>query len=205
LAVKIRLRRMGKKKRPIYKIVAADVRSPRDGKFLEALGLYNPLTDPHTVDIKEDRVLYWLSNGAQPTKTVKSLLRQKGITLKNELIKRGTSEEEIEAKLSEWEKLKEAGASQKVKKKKISKKAKSKEKVSEESGKPEEASKESADIAEGAKDAEVAKDIKDTKNAEVVEDANVDEDAKNAKADKADEGTAEVKGAASDKNGADKE
>ncbi len=202
MAVKIRLRRMGKKKRPIYKIVAADVRSPRDGKFLEALGLYNPLTDPHTVDIKEERVLYWLSNGAQPTKTVKSLLRQKGITLKNELIKRGTSEEEIEVKLSEWGKLKEAGVSKKVKKKKISKKAKSKEEVSEESGKPEETSKESTDIAEGVKDAEVAKD---TKNAEVAEDSKVVEDAKNTKVDKADEGTAEVKGAASDKNGADKE
>lgn len=172
MAVKIRLRRMGKKKQPIYKIVAADVRSPRDGKFLEALGLYNPLTDPHTIDIKEERVLYWLSNGAQPTKTVKSLLRQKGITLKNELIKRGTSEEEIEAKLSEWEKLKEAGASQKVKKEKISKKAKSKDEVSEESGKPEETSEESSEIAEDAK---------------------------------VDEGTAEVKGAASDENDADKE
>ncbi|GMR25175.1 MAG: hypothetical protein BMS9Abin39_0456 [Ignavibacteria bacterium] len=199
---------MGKKKRPIYKIVAADVRSPRDGKFLEALGLYNPLTDPHTVDIKEERVLYWLSNGAQPTKTVKSLLRQKGITLKNELIKRGTSEEEIEAKLSEWEKLKEAGASQKVKKKKISKKAKSKEEVSKESGKPEETSEESTEItedAEVANDAEVVEDAKDTKNAEVAEDSKVVEDAKNTKVDKADEGTAEVKGAASDKNGADKE
>ncbi|MCH7769693.1 MAG: 30S ribosomal protein S16 [Bacteroidetes bacterium] len=181
MAVKIRLRRMGKKKRPIYKIVAADVRSPRDGKFLEALGLYNPLTDPHTVDIKEERVLYWLSKGAQPTKTVKSLLRQKGITLKNELIKRGANEEEIEAKLSEWEKLKEAGASQKVKKKKISKKAKSKEEVSEKSGKPEETSEDSSEIAEDAKDDKVAEDAK------------------------ADESTAEVKGAASDENDADKE
>lgn len=199
MAVKIRLKRMGKKKRPIYKIVAADVRSPRDGKFLEALGLYNPLTDPHTVDIKEDRVLYWLSNGAQPTKTVKSLLRQKGITLKNELIKRGNSEEEIEAKLSEWKKLKEAGASQKVNKKKISKKAKSKEKVSEGSGKPEDTSKESSEIAEVTEDAKVVED------AEVTEAAKVVEDTKNAKVGKADEGTAEVKGAASDKNGADKE
>lgn len=190
---------MGKKKQPIYKIVAADVRSPRDGKFLEALGLYNPLTDPHTVDIKEERVLYWLSNGAQPTKTVKSLLRQKGITLKNELIKRGTNEEEIEAKLSEWEKLKEAGASQKVRKKKISKKAKSKEKVSEESDKPEETSEESSEIAEVAKVVEDAKADEDAKDAK---DAKVTEDAKVAKAD---EGTAEVKGAASDENDAGKE
>ncbi len=60
MAVKLRLRRMGKKKQPIYKVVAADSRSPSDGKFLEAIGLYNPLTNPHTVEIKEDRALYWL-------------------------------------------------------------------------------------------------------------------------------------------------
>jgi small subunit ribosomal protein S16 len=67
---------MGKKKQPIYKVVAADSRSPRDGKFLEDVGLYNPLTKPHTVDLKEDRVSYWLDKVAQPTDTVKSLLKQ---------------------------------------------------------------------------------------------------------------------------------
>ena len=56
MAVKLRLRRMGKKKQPIYKVVAADARAPRDGKFLESIGIYNPLTDPHTVEIKEDRL-----------------------------------------------------------------------------------------------------------------------------------------------------
>ncbi|MFC2094129.1 30S ribosomal protein S16, partial [Bacteroidota bacterium] len=126
MAVKLRLRRMGKKKQPIYKIVAADARSPRDGKFLEALGLYNPLTNPHTVDVKEERILYWLSNGAQPTNTVKSLLRDKGIILKNDLIKRGLDEEKIESELSEWQKLKEASATSKAKKKKVSRKAKAK-------------------------------------------------------------------------------
>lgn len=133
MAVKLRLRRMGKKKQPIYKIVAADVRSPRDGRFLESIGLYNPLTNPHTVDLKEDRVLYWLSNGAQPTKTVKSLLRQNGITLKNELIKRGVAEDKIESELSEWKKDKEAKAEAKDKKKKISRKAKAKQEAPEES------------------------------------------------------------------------
>lgn len=102
---------MGKKKQPIYKIVAADARSPRDGKFIEDLGLYNPLTKPHTVNLKEERVNYWLSNGAQPTDTVKSLLRQKGITLKKELQKRGLSEEKIAEELEKWEKMKEASVS----------------------------------------------------------------------------------------------
>ena len=92
MAVKLRLRRMGKKKQPIYKVVAADARSPRDGKFLEAVGVYNPLTNPHTVDLKEDRVNYWLDHGAQPTDTVKSLLSQKGINLKRDLARRKFSD-----------------------------------------------------------------------------------------------------------------
>ena len=120
MAVKLRLRRMGKKKQPIYKVVAADSRSPRDGKFLESVGLYNPLTNPHTIDLKEDRVFYWLNNGAQPTDTVKSLLRQKGITLKKDLIKKGFSEEKIQEELNKWEKLKEASGKKSKGKKKAS-------------------------------------------------------------------------------------
>lgn len=118
MAVKLRLRRMGKKKQPIYKIVAADSRSPRDGKFLEAVGLYNPLTNPHTVEISEDRVQHWLNNGAQPTLTVKSLLRKKGILLKQDLKKRGFSEDRVKAEIENWEKQVEAKATQKSSKKK---------------------------------------------------------------------------------------
>jgi len=108
LSVKLRLRRMGKKKQPLYKVVAADSRSPRDGKFLESIGLYNPLTDPSIIEIKEDRALYWLGVGAQPTETVKSLLSKKGILLKRELIRKGLSEDKVEAELESWNKLKEA-------------------------------------------------------------------------------------------------
>jgi small subunit ribosomal protein S16 len=99
---------MGKKKQPLYKVVAADSRSPRDGKFLESIGLYNPLTDPSIIEIKEDRALYWLGVGAQPTETVKSLLSKKGILLKRELIRKGLSEDKVEAELESWNKLKEA-------------------------------------------------------------------------------------------------
>lgn len=141
MAVKLRLRRMGKKKQPIYKVVAADTRSPRDGKFLEAVGIYNPLTNPHTVDLKEDRVHYWLDNGAQPTDTVKSLLRQKGITLKKELTKKKLSEEKIQEELENWQKLKEAGAAKKVQKKK-SKKELAKEQKAEQEKKDAAAKKE---------------------------------------------------------------
>lgn len=108
MAVKLRLRRMGKKRQPIYKVVAADSRSPRDGKFLEAIGNYNPKANPHFVEIKEDRALYWLRVGAQPTDTVRSLLRQTGITLKRELIKKGLPAEQIEAKMEEWRSKKTA-------------------------------------------------------------------------------------------------
>jgi len=77
--VKIRLRRVGATKRPSYRIVAADSRSPRDGRFLEILGYYNPLTDPATVVIKEERVRYWVEHGAQPTEVVARLIAQRGV------------------------------------------------------------------------------------------------------------------------------
>ena len=126
MAVKLRLRRMGKKKQPIYKMVATDSRSPRDGKFLEAVGFYNPLTNPHTLDLKEDRIMYWLNVGAQPSHTVKSLLRQKGITLKKELLSKGLDEEKIKSELENWQKLKEASSKKKTEKR-LSRKAKAKQ------------------------------------------------------------------------------
>ncbi len=131
MAVKLRLRRMGKKKQPVYKVVAADARSPRDGKFIEAIGLYNPKTDPAIIEIAEDRALYWLNVGAQPTTTVKGLLSKKGILLKKELLKSGKSEEEINAVLDDWLKAKEAALISK--KKKADKKQKVEEKTEEKS------------------------------------------------------------------------
>ncbi|MFN8590138.1 MAG: 30S ribosomal protein S16 [Thermomicrobiales bacterium] len=77
--VKLRLRRMGAKKRPSYRIVAADSRSPRDGAFIESVGFYDPITDPATVKIDMDRARHWLSVGAQPTETVQSLFKKAGV------------------------------------------------------------------------------------------------------------------------------
>jgi len=108
LAVKLRLRRMGKKRQPVYKLVAADSRSPRDGRFIESFGLYNPKTEPSTVEINEERALYWLGVGAQPTTTVKNLLSAEGILYKRDLMKQGLSEEEIAKKMEEWLKQREA-------------------------------------------------------------------------------------------------
>ena len=76
MAVKIRLARTGAKKRPFYRIVATDARSPRDGRFLEKLGTYNPLTEEGTIELKRDRVEYWLGTGAQPTEVVRRILRK---------------------------------------------------------------------------------------------------------------------------------
>ena len=133
MAVKLRLRRLGKKKQPIYKIVAADSRSPRDGKFIEAIGLYNPLTKPASLDINEDRALYWLNNGAQPTDTVRSLLSQKGIMLERHLRKKGVAEEKIKEELEKFQKLREAKLStvKTKKKKKAASEEKKQETVSE--------------------------------------------------------------------------
>jgi len=77
--VKIRLRRTGKKKKPSYRVVVADARAPRDGRFIESIGHYNPLTDPPTIVIDEEKALKWLQQGAKPTETVVSLLRRLGI------------------------------------------------------------------------------------------------------------------------------
>ena len=74
--VKIRLRRMGATKAPYYRVVVADSRDPRDGKFIEEIGTYNPLTDPATIQIDMERAKYWISNGAQPTDTVRGLLKK---------------------------------------------------------------------------------------------------------------------------------
>jgi len=79
MAVKIRLRRMGAKKAPYYRIVVADSRYPRDGRFIEEIGVYNPLKDPAEIKVDADKAKQWISNGAQPTDTVKAILKKNGI------------------------------------------------------------------------------------------------------------------------------
>ena len=80
MAVKIRLRRMGQKKAPFYRIIVADSRSPRDGKFIDEIGYYNPLTEPVEFKVNEEKVTKWLANGAQPTDVVKRLFTEAGLT-----------------------------------------------------------------------------------------------------------------------------
>jgi small subunit ribosomal protein S16 len=106
MSVKIRLQRHGKKQKPFYWIVAADARSKRDGKFLEKLGIYNPNTNPATVDLNLDKAVQWLHNGAQPTDTARAILSYKGALLKHHLdggVRKGAlTQEQADAKLATW-------------------------------------------------------------------------------------------------------
>jgi|SRR5690554_4870777 len=118
MAVKIRLARRGRKKLALYDVVVADARAPRDGRFIEKIGTYNPNTDPASININDDRALKWLLNGAQPTDTVKAMLSYRGVLLKKHLrigvIKGAVSEEEAEKRFEEWKERKEAAISGKI-------------------------------------------------------------------------------------------
>jgi small subunit ribosomal protein S16 len=106
MATKIRLQRHGKKGKPFYYIVVADSRAPRDGRFIERLGSYNPNTNPATIDINFDKTLDWVNNGAQPTDTCRAILSYKGVLYKKHLqggLKKGAlTEEQVEEKFNAW-------------------------------------------------------------------------------------------------------
>ena len=106
MPVKIRLTRRGKKKAPFYHIVIADSRAPRDGRFIESIGRYNPNTNPATIELDFDRALDWLTKGAQPTDTCRAILSYKGVLMKKHLldgVKKGAfNEEQAEAKFQTW-------------------------------------------------------------------------------------------------------
>lgn len=111
--VKLRLRREGKKGYPVYKLVAADSRSPRDGRFLELIGHYNPNLEPSKIDFNEARVEYWLRNGARPTDTVRALLRRTGFWLRWTLIRQGKDDETV-AKVTERWRMQDAERSKRI-------------------------------------------------------------------------------------------
>jgi len=100
--VRIRLQRHGRKKKPYYHIVAADIRKKRDGGIIDDLGRYNPVANPKTISLETDRVIYWLQNGAQPSEAVKGLLKAEGIYYRLHLIRWGKSAEEIEQTIADW-------------------------------------------------------------------------------------------------------
>lgn len=112
MATKIRLQRHGKKGKPFFHIIATDARTPRDGRFIEKLGVYDPTSNPATIDIHFDRCLHWVKVGAEPTNTAKAILTYKGVLLKNHLdkgvVKGALTQDQANAKFEKWIKEKEA-------------------------------------------------------------------------------------------------
>jgi small subunit ribosomal protein S16 len=101
--VRIRLRRIGLKGQPTYRVVAADKEAPRDGRFLEILGVYNPRTNPATIHLKEDRVYHWMKNGALPTESVEQVFKSAGVLARFERFKKGESVEALVKEAQEAE------------------------------------------------------------------------------------------------------
>lgn len=119
--LRIRLQRKGRKKRPIWHIVVADSRSPRDGRIIEQIGRYDNVTEKKEVVLNEERVFYWLDSGAQPSDTVRKILRREGLLYKRHLMNWGKSEEEIEEALSEWKAYRDSKDEDKASRKEQSK------------------------------------------------------------------------------------
>ncbi len=200
--VKLRLKRIGKKKKPFYRIVAADSRAARDGRFIEMVGTYDPIAKPHVVECKEDRIFHWLSNGAQPTDTVKGLLRGKGLWLKWTLTKQGADEAKIASEMEAWEseqveKAKRAeNKAAKADSEKVKKKAAEEEetkKVEAAASAPEEVVEEATDEVKAETTApkeETAEEVKADATAPVEE---VDEEAKTEKTAKKENSEDETK------------
>ncbi|MFN4197915.1 MAG: 30S ribosomal protein S16 [Flavobacterium sp.] len=170
MPVRIRLQRHGKKGKPFYWIVAADSRAKRDGKFLEKLGVYNPNTNPATIDLNLDSAVQWLHNGAQPTDTARAILSYKGALLKHHLdggVRKGAlTQEQADAKLAAW--LEEKANAVNAKKDGLSK-AKADAKA--EALKAEKAANEKrmAAMAEAAKAEEAVEEVAEEATEEVVE------------------------------------
>ena len=130
MAVKLRLKRIGRRKRPFYRIVAIDSRTRRDGAEIERLGWYDPLRTDVAVELQEDRIIHWLKQGAQPSETVNNILKEIGLKYKIHLMKEGKSEEQIASLLTEWQLRQEENRAIQLEKKEAKKKADAKAKTS---------------------------------------------------------------------------
>ena len=160
MATKIRLQRNGRKSYAFYSIVIADARAPRDGRFTEKIGTYNPNTNPATVDLNFDRALYWVMTGAQPTDTVRNILSREGVYMKKHLLggvaKGAFDEAQAEAKFNAWKENKQSGLAALKAKEEEAKKAEAKARLEAEKKVNEEIAKKVAEkkAAEAAAKAE---------------------------------------------------
>ena len=170
MATKIRLQRGGRKGYAVYRIVIADVRAPSDGKFTEKIGTYNPNTNPATVDLNFDRALYWVETGAQPTDTVRNLLRGEGVYMMKHLrggVKKGAFDEATcQQKFDAWKKVKDASKETLEKKTADAKKASAAKNLEEEKKVNEAIAKKIAEKKAAAKAAEEAAKAAETEAAQ---------------------------------------
>ena len=170
MATKIRLQRGGRKGYAVYRIVIADVRAPRDGKFTEKIGTYNPNPNPATVDLNFDRALYWVETGAQPTDTVRNLLRGEGVYMMKHLrggVKKGAFDEATcQQKFDAWKKVKDASKETVEKKTADAKKASAAKNLEEEKKVNEAIAKKIAEKKAAAKAAEEAAKAAETEAAQ---------------------------------------
>ena len=206
MSVKLRLTRMGRKKRPFYRIVATDSRARRDGKYLEKIGTYNPLTHPAEIEIDKKLALKWLERGAQPSQTVRNFFRKDGILFEYDLRKRGLNEEEIELEYKKREvvqaertKKEEAVAAMKKRdeEKKVEEEAKAKAK--------EEAAQAAKEAAAAAAEAEESTEADDAETAEEAEETSAAPESADAEASAAPETTDAEKAPAEQSESAEEE
>lgn len=200
MAVKLRLARHGRKRQPYYYIVAADSRAPRDGKFIERIGSYSPVSNPAKIELDFDRALTWLMNGAQPSDTVRRILSYKGVLMKKHLlegVKKGAfNEEEAEKRFKAWLAEKEAKISSKVSNLELAQREADKARLEAErkvkEQKAQELAKKFAAEAEAAKAAQEAEKAEEAEaKAEEKVEAKVEEKAEEEKAEETTENTQE--------------
>lgn len=155
MSVKIRMKRMGSKKRPFYRLVAADSRYPRDGRFLEILGYYNPMVEPAEIQLDEDKVYKWLDDGAKPTPNAANVLRTAGLLERWRLLRSGVTVPQLDAKIEEL-RAKQPKAQERTREKLSKKAIAAAKKAQEEKAAAEEAGAQAAGPAEPAGSAEEA-------------------------------------------------
>ena len=197
MPTKIRLQRRGRKKRPFYHIVIADGRAPRDGKYIESIGTYNPLTTPATIDLDQDKALNWLKNGAQPTETVRTILKHKGVMYRMHLnkgvAKGALTQEQADEKFQTWLKEKEEKIQSKITEVRDQQKSQEKERFDAETKLKEDRLKAIAERKAKELEAEVKEKAAEQEAEETIEEENEDPVAENNVEEKAEEAVEEKK------------
>ena len=181
MATKIRLKRIGRRNRPFYRLIVIDSRKKRDGAAIEQVGWYNPIADENSYDIKGDRVLHWLGEGAIPSDAVKKIMRQEGLSLRWHLMQQGVDEKEIEKEMKKWELNRENVLADREAKK--AEKLLKKKEASQAEAAPEAPAEEKAEEApeeEAAPEAPAEEKVEEAPEAEAAPEAPVEEKAEEA-------------------------